>query len=114
MQKGFLCKCIYFIRDELHQRLQIVAVIVFGSASTLPTWEDKKVEGLAPPSLVTRERTYNVTSVGELTSFQCCATRKEIVLIIHDLFGKYFNVSMFILSQATWFDKFMIFSLLHQ
>lgn len=73
-------------RDELHQRLQIVAVIVFGSASTLPTWEDKKVEGLAPPSLVTRERTYNVTSVGALTSFQCCATRKEIVLIIHDLF----------------------------
>ena len=73
-------------RDELHQRLQIVAVIVYGCGSILPIWKDEpKVEDLSPPSMVRRERTFNTTSLGVMQTFECCVTRKQIAMAIHSL-----------------------------
>ena len=81
-------------RDELHQRLQIIAVMIFGSANILPVWKDETVKGLSPPSMVDRDRTFNVTKTFD---FQSCITRKEIALAIHEFVGKsvkYANVCL--------------------
>lgn len=61
---------------------------VYGVATLLPVWEDKKVDGLETPTMVARDRSVNVVLTDEMKSFQCCITRKQVAEIMHKFCGK--------------------------
>ena len=84
-----------FIRDELHRRMQIIAVCISGCAILLPMWNDVLVEGIGPSSMVARQRLPLLLHQSNLQIIEACVSRKFIADLMHRLYGEV--LSFFIL-----------------
>jgi len=72
-------------RDDMHQHLQIIAVMIYGCGNVLPLLTGKKVAGLNPFSMVGRERRLLHIHPDVIDKFKCCVSRNQIATIIHQL-----------------------------
>ena len=77
-------------RDEIRQHLQIIAVCLYGAANLLPNWADERVEGVALPTLIARQRCLNTVNLPDVNTFVCCVNRKDVVNQMHNFFSKLF------------------------
>ncbi|XP_047137768.2 proteasome activator complex subunit 4A isoform X1 [Hydra vulgaris] len=76
----------HMTRDELHRRIQIIAVCISGCAALLPMWNDILVEVTGPSSMVSRQRLPLLLNQSDLPIIEMCVSRKLIIDLMHRLY----------------------------